>query len=167
MCKLCNTNRPDSQSRLFTRGTKYQEFVTIVLDYTGENPCNTCMSTYAASRNKSGKDIDHYIYIRLTKAYATRGNSKLNKRARYIMPKVYDIENFKKHSRKAVTKYNNRVMVREPVEKNIQLETNTSSQLKKYRVQITRNSVKHEIYFTTLKEAQEFKQRIINEHKRP
>ena len=163
MCKLCNIyNRTSAQPSVFTRGTKYQDFVDIVLDYTGENPCRTCMSTYAQSRFKSGSNVDNYIYIRLVKAYATRGNAKRHKTAKRTMKKIYDIEEYKAQSRKAVTKYNKRVFIREYVEKNIGTVINTNTQHKVYRVQINKDYTKYCKCFNTLSEAQQYKQEVLN-----
>ena len=82
MCKLCNTDRPEHSSKIFSPQVK--EFVETVQEYLNEIPCTNCVRTYNCNKGTRNYDLDKYILTKLYMAYRNFKSQKLRDDKRVI-----------------------------------------------------------------------------------
>ena len=158
MCAICGKptkyiEPPERIKKLYAERTR--NFMIIGKDYLNEIPCNYASRLFTVySRKHSDVNIDYYIISKL------KSNILTGKLKRQFIQREHDLivrKDKERKSKAGMVKYFK-------LEQYIHAVHTHHTGKTSYRVEINKKPKRYCRTFKTLKEAQEYKQRIINEN---
>ena len=147
MCGIC-TNPSNLPIKNYDK-SKYKELHNIVHEYTGDYACKKCIGVY--NKLQSTKSIDEYIISKLTTLALRKFTARERKAAQARVYRRYN-----------AVKYKNKNVNHTIVEPNITCTKNNNTGTTFYIARIILNRNINRKTFKTLKEAQQYKQEVLN-----
>lgn len=167
MCKLCNKEHrvPLKYNYLKTQKTRY--IANVIRDYINEYPCSDCLHLAVQSKVRQVKGLDYYIIFNkiIPKGVKKYGNSGASKVCRILHEFKQKHKPASKRAKQLNVEYQKTSKVITTIEPYISHIVNVKTKVEGFQFRITRSKKRKTKHFKTLKEAQDFKQRILNEYK--